>query len=136
MQSIFWLLVVTASAPTRAAEATLAASTDVSNEGYFVLNWDTQDVDSPVVLQQASSTDFDNTIDRSISATGAVTITGLADGDYFFRIISDNQSLTAPVQVSVQHHSLARAGSFFLLGFVLFSLLVFMILNGNRRTVS
>ena len=139
MQRLLWLIWLTlfaATAPARAAEATLTASTDVSNEGYFVLSWESDADSDALVLQQASSTDFADTIDRSVAQTGAVTITGLDDGDYYFRLSNSGQSISEPVHIAVQHHSLARAGSFFLLGLILFSILIITILTGNRRTVS
>lgn len=139
LQRLLWLLWLTlcaATAPARAAEANLTASTDVSNEGYFVLSWQSDTDADELLLQQANSTDFNETIDRSVSETGAVTITGLGDGDYYFRLTNSGQTISESIHVAVQHHSLARAGSFFLLGLVLFSILIITILTGNRRTVS
>lgn len=116
-----------------AAENPLTASTDLSNEGYFVLSWDTGDESASLILEQSSSSDFSDVIRRDISGVGALTITGLDDGDYFFRLSDDGVLQTMPLTISVAHHSLARAGGFFLLGLMLFSTLVFTILNGNRR---
>ncbi|MEX2468885.1 MAG: hypothetical protein WD396_03940, partial [Pseudohongiellaceae bacterium] len=95
--------------------------------------WDTGDESASLVLEQSSSSDFSDVVSRDIPGVGALTITGLADGDYFFRLSDDGVPQTMPLTVTVAHHSLARAGGFFLLGLALFSTLVFIILNGNRR---
>ena len=133
MQLLGCLILLTTSAASWAAENSLSASTDVSNEGYFVLNWQTAEADDSLTLEQASSPAFDTVISRDIPAAGALTITGLEDGQYYFRISTGDTALTPSVQVDVEHHSLQRAGSFFLLGLLLFATLTFIILNGNRK---
>jgi len=131
---LIWFVFLTASGYAWAADNNpLLVSTDVSNEGYFVLNWDTGNEESELVLEQADSERFDQVISRDIPGTGAITITGLEDGTYFFRLRQDSGPIGSSVQVTVQHHSLARAGSFFALGAALFGTLVFIILNGNRK---
>lgn len=127
------LVALTANPVLWAAENPLTASAEVSNEGYFVLNWDTSLSDSPLVLEQSTSPAFDSVITREVAAAGATTITGLADGEYYFRLRSEDRVLSDPVMITVEHHSLARAGTFFLIGACLFGLLITTIFTGNRR---
>lgn len=133
-QNLIWLLLLATTFPSWAAENTsLSASTELSNEGYFVLNWQTPSPDATLIIEQASSSDFVNPVIREIAGEGAATITGLTDGNYFFRLVDENNVLSNTVQVSVAHHSLGRAAGFFLLGLILFSILVITILRGNKQ---
>ena len=78
--------------------------------------------------------DFGIFSERPIENSGQLTITGLADGNYYYRLADNDRPLSAPLLVTVQHHSLIRAGSFFTLGLLLFSILVITILIGRRQT--
>jgi hypothetical protein len=84
-------------------------------------------------MQQADSADFSNLISRDIEAEGSLTITGLEDGQYYFRLVNGPVSLTDPLLVTVEHHQLSRAGLFFGLGLTLFTILVVLILRGAKR---
>lgn len=129
-----WLILLATNTSLWAAESgSLSASTDLSNEGYFVLNWDVQGEDTSLTLQQSESEQFSSIIPREVAGSGAATITGLTDGRYFFRLVDGNSVVSETVSVSVAHHSMNRAGGFFLLGLTLFSILVFTIIHGNRQ---
>lgn len=135
-----WLTSMATNLPVWAAESTspnsgnLNASTSVSNEGYFVLDWEIAPQDSPLTLQQSNSQQFSSVTPREVAGSGAATITGLADGHYYFRLLDGDQVVSNTVDIQVSHHSLERAGGFFLLGLALFSILIFTILHGNRKT--
>ncbi|MFN3163244.1 MAG: hypothetical protein ACE37N_07140 [Pseudohongiellaceae bacterium] len=111
----------------------LSASTELSNEGYFVLNWQTPSPEATLILEQDTSGDFTDPVVREIAGEGAATITGLTNGNYFFRLVEDGATLSNTVEVTVAHHSLGRATGFFLLGLCLFSILVITILRGNKQ---
>lgn len=120
-----------------AAEPALRSSTDLTREGYFVLSWDLADGEDPdggYILQQATSPDFRQTLDRPIPASGDITITGLADGNYYFRAGPGDGEWSNTVQVTVEHHALSRAFGFFSAGFGLFAVLCATIFWGNART--
>lgn len=135
LQCLTWLILLATNPSVWAAENySLSASTDISNEGYFVLNWQSDSNSDNLILEQAGDENFSNPIERDLSGATAATITGLTDGVYYFRLTDSRSALSNTVNVIVAHHSLARAGSFFLLGLVLFSLLTVSILRGNRRT--
>lgn len=116
-----------------ADNGSLSASTSLSNEGYFVLDWETSSPESSITLEQSTSEQFSNPLTREIAGAGAATITGLEDGTYYFRLVDSGSVISDTVSVSVIHHSLSRAGGFFLLGLCLFSTLVFTIVHGNRQ---
>lgn len=116
-----------------AAEMTLNTDTTLSTEGYFVLNWSSDLPDSfPLVLEQARSVTFPGSRTINVPANGAITITGLADGEYYYRLGTDGEYSNV-VAVTVAHHSLGRALGFFLTGLSLFLVLLFTIVHGSRR---
>lgn len=120
-----------------AADTDLAADTDVSSEGYFVLRWTTgADTGSPVLLQQADTENFSSPIEYTLDANGSITLTGLENGRYYFRARQADSPFSDTVIVDVAHHSLARAFAFFLVGLVLFMILVVTIIRGNRELVT
>lgn len=134
-QHLVWLmLLATTTIPSWAAEnPTLTASTELSNEGYFVLSWQTPFPEATLRLEQDSNSRFSDPVVREIAGEGAATITGLTDGNYYFRLVNNGSVISNTVQVAVAHHSLGRAFSFFLLGLTLFSILVATILRGNKQ---
>ena len=129
-------MLLSATSPVRAAESTLNVDTPLSSEGYFVLSWDTGGDGEQYVLQQALTPDFRETLDRPVAGAGSLTITGLADDSYYYRIGDTQRGWSNTVQVTVAHHSLGRAFAFFSLGLVLFAVLIFTILSGYRQTRS
>ncbi|AXQ99439.1 hypothetical protein WLQ65_22465 [Pseudoalteromonas piscicida] len=65
----------------------------------------------------------------------AVTISGLADGDYLATLGDSSSNLTqTSASFSVKHHQLTLALALFALGLCLFVLLVGMIVVGNKQT--
>lgn len=111
----------------------LQASTELSTEGYLVLSWDAASAPASLLLEQSTNADFSNSVRREVGEARATTLTGLEDGDYYFRLSSASGPLSEPVHVQVAHHSLTRAASFFFLGACLFGLLIFVIISGNRE---
>lgn len=111
----------------------LQASTELSTEGYLVLSWDAAPAPASLILEQSQRADFSNSARRELGEARATTLTGLADGDYYFRLVGASGPLSEPVHVQVAHHSLTRAASFFFLGACLFGLLIVVIVSGNRE---
>ena len=117
-----------------AADLFLSSDTSLSTEGYFVVNWNaSQNESSGQVLQQATTIDFTTYRTYSIPATGSITITGLEDGEYFFRLTTADGEQSEVLAVTVLHHALGRALGFFLIGLLLFLVLVFTIFHGNKH---
>lgn len=114
------------------AEISLNSNTALAAEGYFVLSWES-DADSPLTLEQSSSADFGQVISTMVAADGNITITGLMDGDYYFRLLDDNLQQSNLLRIQVAHHSLVRALAFFSLGLVLFIILLLTIFIGSRK---
>jgi len=112
----------------------LSVDTPLSAEGYFVLSWDNaQSVSSAINLLQSNTPAFVESRTRDIPANGSVTITGLADGDYYFRLQDGVSLLSNTVQVRVAHHSLGRAFAFFSVGALVFGILIISIVTGRKQ---
>ncbi len=110
----------------------LSVDTPLSREGYFVLNWSSDASYTKLLLQQSDSAEFSAPTIKNISGDESITITGLADGQYYFRLVTGDFIVSNALSVRVEHHSMVRALSFFLLGFLLFAVLLLSIYRGHR----
>lgn len=123
-------------APVRAADIALASDTPYSAEGYFVISLTS---DAPegatATLEQSMADDFSDSHDYILPANGQITITGLPNGQYYFRASLAGSAYSETVMVEVMHHSMQRAVGFFLVGLALFLILIVTIVRGNRRTL-
>lgn len=119
-------------APVSSSQLQLSTDTDLSREGYFVLSWTPNPPDTILQLRQSSSPDFSSVINKNVAGTDRVTITGLVDGNYFYRLVADDIVVSNALEVRVEHHSLPRALSFFFLGLLLFTVLLLSIYRGYK----
>lgn len=134
------LLTLAAMAPVSVnAEApfTITASPSHSNDGKVVVSWQTPAL-GQVHIQQDRNHKFETPTTRYIGHDGASVVTGLVDGAYHYRgrleAPDGTHSQWSPiVKVTVEHHSLARAISFFLVGLVVFVATLLLIIVGARR---
>lgn len=131
-KSLLWAAGTAAAATEEGIDLVLQTDTLLSAEGYFVLTWSSQAAD-PLVLEQAGAEDFRAAVAREVPASGNLTITGLADGRYFFRVGDGSGRWSEPIEITVRHHALPRALFFFGMGLLLFLVLCFTILTGSRR---
>ena len=108
------------------AAVTLEVDTPEAKAGYFVLSWDQE---APgYLLQQAPDERFAEYREWEIGPDAAFTVSGLAEGDYYYRIQPLDGEWSNTVVVNVRHHSLARAWTFFFIGLTLFAILAGVIL--------
>ncbi|MDT8397094.1 MAG: hypothetical protein RQ899_00560 [Pseudomonadales bacterium] len=123
------------------AQTLLSSDTTASSEGYFVLSWlsdgtdagaPPQDTAASYILQQATRPDFADASTRLIHGQNSVTISGLENGSYFYRIQPEGDDWSNSLSVQVQHHSLRKALGFFSLGLLLFITLCVSIFAGIR----
>lgn len=116
------------------AALTLRADTDVATAGYFQLQWEAGE--TPTRLVESPDPEFEN---RRVVYAGPDTarlISGKSDGHYYYRLESaaGNQVdvVSNALQVTVQHHSLARAFTFFAIGAGVFLATLVLVLVGGR----
>lgn len=169
---VFWLVLTLTASPLwannevpPANKITLTSSTSLSSEGYFVLSWesepwesepleskasqDTSNISNSLLLLQASNAEMHIPEIREVQGSGAITLSGLSDGKYFFKLVSsenlntDTNTLSGTdisttarssnvVQVDVKHHSLHKAFVFFTVGLILLIVLCLSIFIGNK----
>ena len=127
-----------AASPLWAAEIKLTSSTELSSEGYFVLHWepavdsDTFSPSDEFALLRADNPDMlQANLRQKLPLQGAVTVSGLGDGQHYFRVDAPGLSSNV-VLVEVKHHSLTRAFTFFSIGLLLFLVLGTTIYLGHK----
>jgi hypothetical protein len=112
----------------------LEISPETSNTGTFTLHWQGDEGQSFELMEL--SADGDTRLVYHGNDTARV-MTGLPNGLYTYRVrVDDNSSLgpwSAPSSVTVAHHSLIRAFSFFGIGLLVFLATVTIILRGERN---
>ncbi|WP_417460404.1 hypothetical protein [Kordiimonas sp.] len=64
-------------------------------------------------------------------ADRASTLSGLADGTYLFRLKVENVPAPQLLEITVEHHPLARAWTFFAIGAVMFVVLIGLLMKGQ-----
>lgn len=120
------LLLVLAPAAT-AAPAFTADGPMTSDSGYFMIEWE---ADGPVTLEMARDAGFGQPEVLYAGMNHATFVSGLADGDYYVRLRSDDGNLSEPLRLSVAHQSLERALWLVALGAVVFLSIVAVIARG------
>ena len=134
-QLLLCFLLILPSMSSAVEQFQIQSTTSNSNDGSFNLSWKLPG-DSRIELQQYQQ----NENDYQTFYTGkdsATVITGLPDGDYNYRarLINTDGGLgdwTESISVTVKHHSLTRAFSFFLVGAVVFAGTLLLILFGSK----
>jgi hypothetical protein len=109
--------------------------TDVleTSNGYVKLEWENGD-NASYELQQATSADFADSRTIYKGPDKASFISGLEDGNYYFRVRSAEGPWSLPVQLIVKHQSLQLAFTLFGIGAVVFLLTVFVVIKGVRNS--
>lgn len=112
--------------------ADLELADDGLSAGYATLAWPSARGDF-FTLQQKVEGDWITLYEGGDRAT---TLSGLPDGTYQVRLISDGEAASAPLAITVSHHSQARAWTFFALGAVMFLLLLVLLVVGGRKQLA
>ena len=96
--------------------------------GYVTLAWPDLQGQS-FILEGNDGTGWTELYDGSNRAS---TLTGLPNGDYRYRVKSNTGASTEPLKVTITHHPLSQALSFFGAGAVVFLILLAVLFNGPR----
>lgn len=105
------------------AALTLEVDNPAPTGGYFQLSWN-QSLPEGILLQQSESVDFTKARQWNVNGVEAFSMSGLSNGKYFYRLLSNNNESSNTVEVNVTHHGLAKAWSFFTIGALLFVFLL------------
>lgn len=122
-------------APAIADAPTLAVDDARPAAGYFHLSWEAGHR-RPVELEEATVPGFSDTRLVYRGPDSARVMSGKPDGTWYYRVRRIDggapSSWSEPVAVEVRHHSLQRAGFFFVLGAVVFGATLVLVLIGQR----
>jgi hypothetical protein len=115
----------------------LSASSAYSNDGKATISWRSP-AEAYVNIQQDHAKEFDTPSTLYRGKDSATVVTGLIDGDYYFRgrleyADGRRSNWSQPLNIRVEHHSLARAFGFFSVGLVVFLATLLLIILGARR---
>lgn len=89
---------------------------------------------SELLLYQADNREMQNArLRQKLPLQGAITLSGLDNGDFYFRVDAP-QSSSAVIHVEVKHHSLHKALVFFSIGLLLFCILGISIFIGHKKS--
>lgn len=121
--------------PTKAVDDEIALQSDtaVATAGYFQLTWNAE---GPVRLVESNTPDFRNAVTLYTGSDSGRTISGRGDGDLYYRIESaaTGAVLGEPLRVTVTHHPLSRALTFFGIGAVVFVATLTLIVVGTLQS--
>jgi hypothetical protein len=113
----------------------LSVDNSLATAGFYRLSWEPGD--ERIELQEATEPGFIHPATAYTGPDRATVISGKPDGTWFYRIRAlDSQGAgawSAPLAVTVAHHSLARAFLFLGLGVTVFIATVLMIVRGPDR---
>jgi hypothetical protein len=117
------------------ATPSLEADTGLATAGYYQLRWT---ADTPEVEIEETGGDAQTTTLIYKGPDRAMLLSGLADGERTYRageIGADGRvtAWSAPVTVTVAHHPLGRALSFFAVGAIVFFATLTLIVRGAGR---
>ncbi len=111
------------------------------SDPFLTLAWAPANDATPAAfeLQQAPSAQFENPLTRYRGPDLASFVSGLAEGDYFFRVrtVAENEATgtwSKPLQVTVKYQPLSRAFVLFGVGAVVSIATVALVVIGDRRT--
>lgn len=110
----------------------LSAEPARSSAGYFKLIWSSFS-DNAFVLEESSNAEFINSKTIQLRGTNSITLTGLENGSYYYRIKDSNNEWSNVAHVTVEHHSIVKAFVFFSLGLFLFIILVYVLRLGQTN---
>ena len=106
----------------------------LSNTGYTQLDWEKKD-DSAIEVQQATNPQFGDAQTIYQGNNTSLFLSGLKNGEYFYRLRTEDGTFSEPISVEVKHDSIQQAWLLFSLGAVVFGSIVVVIVNGERGTV-
>ena len=114
----------------------LTSNTEIATAGFYHLSWKSDA--KKIELQESNDSNFTSAITLYKGADTATLISGKPDGTWYYRIRNINNGNTGnwsqPVVVTVSHHSLSRALTFFVIGFLMFIATVTLVIKGIRNT--
>lgn len=107
-----------------------------SADGVLSLSWESAGGEAVYELQQAGDKAFSNPVLRYTGPDTGSYLTGLAEGDYFFRVRKKDGEWSEPLQATVTFIDRRVLWALLVSGFVVVAATVVTILSGWRNTGS
>lgn len=106
--------------------------------GHFLLQWKPVDAVSGAdglhyVVEQALSDRFNEPREIYRGPDRSTFISGLPNGNFFYRVKSTDGNWSEPLEVTVDHYSVTLALCLFAIGLLSFGAIVGVIWHGNRQ---
>lgn len=114
-----------------AARPVLNTSAATSRTGHFQLSWRYDEIETTFTLQQASTPAFDQPVTIYQGPDRARTVSGLLNGEYYYRVGTEANEWSDPVSVHVEHYELRTAFTFLGLGAIVFIATAILIIRGH-----
>lgn len=115
----------------RAEPPPLQSDTSLATGGYFVLSWQAPEGGSFELRERRTD------VPARVLYRGPDTarlISGKPDGEYLYQVRRiDEPEWSEPLRVRVEHHSLARALTFFVVGAVVFVATLIVVARGAEK---
>ena len=135
MKSILMLGLLLSQKPVLAIDVEFSFTEKIlqSNSGHIKLEWDSEGP-SDFVLQQDITNDFTNPKTIYQGPDRASFVSGLPNGNYYYRVRSDSGKWSETLLVTVQHQSLRLAFMLAGLGAIVFMMTVFVVIKGYLKS--
>lgn len=111
------------------------ASGSATRQGVVKLEWSSnpQNSNQHYELQQANENSFLNPKTIYSGVDQGTFLSGLPNGNYFFRIKHTGGPWSKTVYIEINHHSLPLAFSLMAIGAIVFLITVVMIIQGRKK---
>ncbi|MFQ5471088.1 MAG: hypothetical protein ACE5EH_12465 [Gammaproteobacteria bacterium] len=121
------------SAQSQNTKLVLQTSDTVSRTGHFQLSWQYDGPTGIFELQQSNSDDFKNSRTIYKGPDKARTMSGLTNGNYYYRLRSSGHEWSEAIVVKVEHYELSTAFIFLGLGAIVFLATAILIVRGHIK---
>ncbi len=106
----------------------IVISDDGTSAGYITLSWGKEDGGT----YELNEIKDNQSISLYRGMDNAVTLSGLPDGVYHYKLDIDNGEASYNLSVTVKHHSLFRAFMFLTLGAIMFITLIILLFGADK----
>ena len=106
----------------------------LSSEGYITISWQDSYQSIPVTIQVAADASFKQLLNEiKLINQNSIHLSGLKNGNYFVRMLAENNDVSSTSSFIVQHRDITDALMFFTLGAILFLFLIVILTKFNAK---
>ena len=106
----------------------------LSSEGYITISWQDSYQSIPVTIQVAADASFKQLLNEiKLINQNSIHLSGLKNGNYFVRMLAENNDVSSTSSFVVQHRNIQDAFMFFALGAILFLFLIVILIKFSAK---